>query len=161
MIELYLDKTRGDTLASFKAMLRSAMLGWCTIMMDTTQWTAEEHQAAKRDFALYKQRLRPLIGSADLYHVLPRPNGKRWEAFQYNDPKTGAGALYVFRAAAEQDTQTIKLRGLKPAGRYLIEAIDGSVPGVTCTGKELMEDGLTVRLGEKETSDLILVSAAR
>lgn len=161
MIELYVENTHADTLASFKAMLRSAMLGWCTIMMDTTQWTAEQHDAAKREFVLYKQRLRPLIASADLYHVLPRPNGKRWEAFQYNDPKTGTGALYVFRAAAEQDTQTIKLRGLKPAGRYSVEAIDGSVPGDTRTGKELMEDGLTVRLGEKETSDLIFLSAAR
>jgi alpha-galactosidase len=105
-------------------MLRSATLGWATIMIDTTQWTPEQREIAKREFALYKEKLRPQIAAANLYHILPRPNGKRWDGVQYHDPATGTGAIYVFRAHAKDDSQTIKLRGLDPSQRYTVGRVE-------------------------------------
>ena len=159
MIELYLENVPGDTSASFTSMLRSAMLGWATIMIDTTQWTPEQHEIAKREFSLYKEKLRPLIASANLYHILPRPLKKRWDGVAYFDPATGRGALYVFRSNAAESTQTIKLRGLDPLKHYQIESIDGSTTTTSKSGHELMETGLTLRIADKDGSDLLFLSA--
>src|SRR5262249_51172754 len=66
MVELYLANMPGKTAATFTSMLRSAMLGWATIMIDTTKWSPEQHKIAKREFSTYKERLRPLIAGANL-----------------------------------------------------------------------------------------------
>jgi alpha-galactosidase len=160
MLEAYIADHRGATLATFRYMLRSAMLGWCTIMMDTSKWTPEQRAAGKREFAYYKDRLRPLIASANIYHVLPRPDGKQWDGMQYIDPKTGKGVLFVFRPQSDQETQTVMFRGLNPKKRYAIEAADGSASG-TFTGEELMKTGLTVRLPEKNSSDLVFLGVTK
>ena len=160
MVELYLENVPGETLASFTSMLRSAMLGWATIMIDTTQWTPEQREIAKREFTLYKEKLRPQIAAANLYHILPRPNGNRWDAIQYHDPATETGVAYVFRAHAKEDTQTIMLRGLNPSQRYTVDCVDGSSTRDPRTGEELMENGLTLRIADEDGSDLIFLSAA-
>jgi hypothetical protein len=69
MLESYVEKWPVPKLANFLYMLRSGMMGWTTIMTDTTAWTEEQHQAAKQAFALYKDQLRPLIRDARLFHV--------------------------------------------------------------------------------------------
>jgi alpha-galactosidase len=158
MVELYLENVPGDTLASFTSMLRSATLGWATIMIDTTKWTTEQKEIAKREFALYKEKLRPLIAGANLYHILPRPNGKRWDGIQYHDPATDTGVVYAFRAHAEEETQTIKLRGLNPTLRYTVDCVDSSLTKEIRTGQELMKNGLSVRIADEDGSDLVFLS---
>ncbi|MDO8587095.1 MAG: alpha-galactosidase [Armatimonadota bacterium] len=160
MLESYIADHRGQTLASFRYMLRSAMMGWCTIMMDTSKWTPEQREAGKREFKMYKERLRPLIASANIYHVLPRPDGKQWDGIQYADPKTGNGVLFVFRPQSDQESQAVILRGLNPKKRYAIDAADGSASG-TYSGAELMQSGLMVRLAEKNSSDLVFFGTVR
>ncbi|MDO8683685.1 MAG: alpha-galactosidase [Armatimonadota bacterium] len=160
MLEAYIRNKVGDSVANFRYMLRSAMLGWCTIMTDMSKWTPEERAAAKREFAIYKDKLRPFIASGNVYHVLPRPDGKNWDGMQYADQKGDKGVLYVFRPQSEKDTQAVILRGLNPKKRYAIEATDGSASG-TYTGEELMKSGLTVRLAEKQSSDLIFFNTAK
>ena len=140
---------------NFKYRLRSAMLGWCSIQMDTTKWTGPQRQAAKEQFALYKQRLRPLIGSANLYHVLSRPDGKRWDGVQYFDSAKGAGVLIVFRPETDIITQRVFLQGLSSEKSYSVRAIDGSVNDANISGKELMESGLNLTLPEQNSSDLV------
>ena len=159
MIELYLENVPGETDASFTSMLRSATLGWATIMIDTTRWSPEQHEIAQREFALYKERLRPLIASGNLYHILPRPKKQRWDGVQYIDPATGKGAVYVFRANSAETTQTIKLRGLSPQQRYQVESIDGSTDAKLKSGAEIMEEGLTLRIADPDGSDLVFLSA--
>jgi alpha-galactosidase len=160
MLEAYIADHRGETLHSFRYMLRSAMLGWCTIMMDTSKWTPEQRTAGKREFAFYKDRLRPLIASANVYHVLPRPDGKRWDGMQYVAPKTGKGVLFVFRPDSDQESQNVVFRGLNPKKSYQIEAADGSASG-TYSGADLMKSGLTVRLPETHSSDLVFFSIVK
>jgi alpha-galactosidase len=161
MVELYLENVPGDTLESFASMLRSATLGWATIMIDTSQWSPEHKEIAKREFKIYKEKLRPLIAAANLYHILPRPAGNRWDGVQYHDSATESGVVYVFRAHADEDAQTVKLRGLSPTKRYQIDSVDGSSASATRTGQELMEKGLALRIAEDDGSDLVFLSPAK
>lgn len=157
MLEAYIADHRGQTIANFRYMLRSAMMGWCTIMMDMSKWTPEQREAGKREFKMYKERLRPFIASANIYHILPRPDGKNWDGIQYVDPKSGRGVLYVFRPDGPGESKTVRLSGLKATKVYSIEAVDGSAKGIY-NGAQLMETGLKVKLPETRNSDLIFLN---
>ncbi|MGQ9698014.1 MAG: alpha-galactosidase [Armatimonadota bacterium] len=157
MVESYVGHYPGKTLANFLYMLRSGMMGWCTIMCDTTQWTAEQHRTAKRQFEVYKTWIRPLINSANLYHLTQRPDGVRWDAVQYFDPKTGRGVMFVFRGTTAQDRETLRLKGLRPERQYRLRFEDGTSPELTASGRELIEAGLKVTLPEAESSELVYI----
>ena len=60
-------------------------------------WTNEEKAALKAAATAYKTRIRPMIRNADLYHILPRPDGKNWDGIQYFDSTTRKGVLYLFK----------------------------------------------------------------
>jgi hypothetical protein len=85
-------------------MLRSGMMGWLTIMLDTTAWTPEQRKAAKMAFAVYKTNPRPLIRDADLYHVSDRSDGIHWDGLEYFDAKKGRGVLYAFRGSTQTES---------------------------------------------------------
>ena len=59
MLESYVEKWPTPHLENFLYMLRSGMMGWTTIMTDTTAWTPEQHAAARQAFALYKNQPPP------------------------------------------------------------------------------------------------------
>jgi alpha-galactosidase len=155
MCECYIEQRPGKTPANFLYMLRSGMMGWCTIMLDTTKWTPQQHELAKRQFETYKTRLRPLINSANLYHVSDRPDGVRWDGIEYIDPTRGAGVLFAFRGTSGEAQHTFLLRGLDPQAVYEIVREDTSGPAATIHGNELMRTGITVTLPEPESSELI------
>ena len=77
MLEDYVEKWPTPKIENFRYMLRSGMMGMLTIMQDTNTWTAEEHAAAKAEFALYKQKLRPLIRDA---RAVPCFSKARWHS---------------------------------------------------------------------------------
>jgi parallel beta-helix repeat protein len=49
----------------------------------------------------YKTKIRPLVSTGNLYHVLPRPDDKVWDGVEYFDPAAKKGTVYVFRPNAE------------------------------------------------------------
>jgi alpha-galactosidase len=158
MLESYIEKWPTPGIANFLYMLRSGMMGWTTIMLDTTAWSAAQHDAARKAFALYKQQLRPLIRDANLYHVADRPDGVRWDGIEYFDPARGKGVLYAFRGTtAEQGEHQFVLQGLSPGARYALHFEDGSSPDTELPGKELMSAGITVKLAQPLSSELIFV----
>jgi Melibiase/Glycosyl hydrolase family 36 C-terminal domain len=159
MCECYIQNIAVRSLPHFKYMLRSGMMGWCTIMTDTSKWTSEQHDAAKRQFTLYKERFRPLIRAADLYHVSDRPDGVRWDGMQYFDPTTGRGVLFAFRGKTGDAEHAFPLKGLKPQTRYALAFEDGSSEPTTLSGDELMKRGLIVKLAEPESSELVFLVA--
>jgi len=151
------DKAPGPSVANFKYMLRSGMAGTCTVLQNTIRWPPDKREAAKALFRAYTTTLRPLIVSATLYRVLPRPDGKRWDGVQYHDPRSGQGALLVFRPDSDETTQSIRLRGLERDQTYRVTAADGSMTGATCRGEALMTQGLQVTLPEKFSSDCVTI----
>ena len=161
MLESYVEKWPTPSIANFVYMLRSGMMGWLTIMIDTTQWTPAQHAAAKEEIALYKTKLRPLIREADLYHIAPRPDGVHWDGIEYFDSKSNRGVVYAFRGSGKVDsTHNYLLKGLQPDDRYRITFQDHATSNRIATGRELMQ-GLTVILNEPDTSELIFVQGLR
>ena len=156
MLEDYVEKWPTPTLANFRFMLRSGMMGWLTIMQDTNAWTAEQHAAAKEEFALYKSRLRPYIREADLYHISERPDGVRWDGIEYFAAQQGAGVVYAFRGSTlNEGTHRFVLRGVLPGRRYRLHFQDRSSADETVLGEDLLSLGLEVHLAEPNSSELI------
>jgi alpha-galactosidase len=148
-------------LENFLYMLRSGMMGWTTIMLDTTTWSAEQHEAAKKAFDLYKRELRPLIRDADLYHVSERPDGVRWDGLEYWNPARKVGVLYAFRGSVANEVEhRFVLAGLNAGTRYKLHFVDGSVGDREALGSELMGPGLTVMLKDPLSSEMVFIQVA-
>lgn len=158
MLESYVEKWPAPRLENFLYILRSGMMGWMTIMMDTTAWSPEQHDAARQAFALYKRELRPLIRDARLYHVSERPDGVHWDGVEYWDPARGKGVLFAFRGSiADEAEHRFVLAGLDAGKRYRLHFEDGSAPDGEATGSELMGSGLAVHLREPLSSELVFL----
>jgi alpha-galactosidase len=159
MLEDYVEKWPVPKIENFLYMLRSGMMGWATIMLDTSAWTEEQHKVAKSEFELYKTTLRPFIRDAQLYHISPRPDGVHWDAMEYFDPARGEGVVYAFRGSAENEPNHIfRLQGLKPDRTYQLHFHDHSSPDSSVEGRELVEHGLRVQLPSPNSSELIFLS---
>jgi alpha-galactosidase len=158
MLESYVEKWPTPRIENFRYMLRSGMMGWFTIMIDTNSWPAEQHAEAKKEIELYKKELRPLIRDANLYHVSPRPDGVHWDATEYWDPQQKRGVVYAFRGTTETEkTHSFRLSGLQTDGRYRLKFYDHSSPDRTVTGRELIGAGLRVTLPLQNSSELVFV----
>jgi hypothetical protein len=158
MLESYVEKWPVPRRENFLYMLRSGMMGWLTVMMDTTSWSGNQHVIAKEEFALYKSQLRPLIRDADLYHIAPRPDGVHWDGIEYFDPKSRRGVIYAFRGSTKQEsTHSFVLDGLQKSATYQIHFHDHSSPDRSAIGRELMTTGLKVALVDPYSSELILL----
>ena len=161
MLESYVETWPAPRIENFLFMLRSGMMGWMSIMQDTTKWSAEQHAAAKEEFQLYKDRLRPLIRNADLFHVSSRPDGIGWDGLEYFDPNTRKGVLYAFHGSdASQTTHTFLLKGLQGGRRYRLTYHDKSLPDAIVSAEELMQKGLRVNLPVTNSSELVFIDAA-
>jgi alpha-galactosidase len=158
MLETYVEKWPVPRMENFMYMLRSGMMGWLTIMLDTTAWSAEQRGAAKGAFALYKSDLRPLIRDANLYHVSSRPDGVHWDGLEYFDPAKRRGVLYAFRGSAtKESTHTFPLQGVRASRSYHLHFQDHSAPDRNVTGNELLSRGIKVNLPVPLSSDLIFL----
>lgn len=161
MLEDYVEKWPTPKIENFRYMLRSGMMGWLTIMQDTNAWTVEQHTTAKQEFALYKERLRPLIRDADLYHVSDRPDGVHWDGIEYFDRKFARGVVFAFRGTVADETEHVfVLRGVQPDRNYRLTFHDGSSPAMTFRGQDLLTHGLHVKLPVAQSSELIFLEEA-
>jgi len=155
MLESYVEKFPAPRIENFLYGLRSGMLGWFSLMLDTSLWSQPQRAAAQREFALYKAMLRPLIREADLYHVAQRPDGVHWDGIEYYSAKLKRGALYAFRGSAKQPTHRYRMLGLDRRGRYRLEFQDHPADNRTASGESLMRVGIDVSLALPLSSDLI------
>jgi hypothetical protein len=159
MLETYVKEWPTPRIENFRYMLRSGMMGWFTVMIDTSAWTAAQHAAAADELAFYKSTLRPLIRRADLYYVAPRADGKGWDGLEYFDARSGAGVLYAFHGSeAKPDTFMFPLRGLRADAKYRLHFKDGSSSDRDVSGRELMRPGLSVSLPSANSSELVVIT---
>ncbi len=158
MLETYVEKWPTPRIENFRYMLRSGMMGWLTIMIDTDAWSREQHAEAGREVDLYKKELRPLIRDASLYHVSPRPDGVHWDGIQYWNAERQRGVVYAFRGTVEREnTHSFALQGLQASARYVVKFNDHSSADRKMTGRELMGPGLKVKLPLQNSSELIFI----
>jgi alpha-galactosidase len=162
MLEDYVEKWPTPRLENFRYMLRSGMMGWLTVMQNTNAWSPQEHAAAKQEFALYKEKLRPFIRDADLYHISARPDGVHWDGIEYYDTQHQRALVYVFRGSArDEQTHIFPLYGLQPGRRYRLHFQDGSSSDRTESGHGLISNGLSVMLSIPNSSELVFIDEVR
>jgi len=156
MLEAYVEKWPAPRVENFLYMLRSGMMGWFTLMQDPSAWSPTEREAARRELRFYKEKLRPLVRSADLYHLSPRPDGAGWDAIEYFDPARRLGAVYLFRGSDPgPDEFRIALRGLRSERRYRLRFRDHPAADATVPGTRLL-DAFAVKLPVPNSSEVVL-----
>jgi alpha-galactosidase len=124
-------------------------------------WSEEEKQALKACVATYKTRIRPLVRSAHLYHILPRPDGRGRDGIEYYDPEQGKGVVFLFQPASATSDELVRFKGLDPCREYRVSFEDGSQAGTVLSGAALMQQGVRVKLSGDEVSELIFFEAVR
>lgn len=161
MLESYVEKWPAPHLENLRYQLRSGMLGWFSLMLDTSQWSAAQRAEARRQIELYKSVLRPLIRDADLYHVEERPDGVRWDGIEYYSQPRRRGVLYAFRGSEpEHSSHRFRLQGLDPKSHYRLTFKDrGDSATKILDGELLMQSGIEVTLPLPLSSELILIEA--
>jgi len=157
MLEAYVAQWPAPHLENFRYLLRSGMLGWFSLMLDPSRWSAGERAAARAEFALYKSQLRPLIRAANLYHVSDRPDGVHWDGIEYYSRELARGVLYAFRGSApEERSHRFRLAGLTPGTRYVLNFRDaGARVRQVASGAVLMRQGVAVTLPLPLSSELV------
>jgi hypothetical protein len=163
MLESYVQDWPAPRIENFRYMLRSGMLGWFSLVQDTSQWSAQQRTEARVQFALYKSTLRPLIREADVYHVAQRPDGVHWDGIEYYSARLRRGVLYAFRGAApDQPTHRFRLLGLNLGARYRLRFQDqGAAANLVLTGQLLKQEGVEVSLPLPLSSELIFLEEVR
>ncbi|MGN2254924.1 alpha-galactosidase [Frateuria sp. GZRe12] len=162
MLETYVKAWPTPRIENFRYMLRSGMMGWFTVMIDTNRWTPAQHAATAREIAFYQSTLRPLIRTADLYHVGPRPDGKGWDGTEYFDGVRDQGVVLAFHGSdPAPGVFRFKLRGLRAGHRYRVLFRDHTSPDRVVDGRELMGAGLAVSLPTPESSELVVIEGVR
>jgi alpha-galactosidase len=124
-------------------------------------WTQQEKEALKACVDTYKAKIRPLVREADLYHIFPRPDGRKRDGIEYYDPAAGKGVVYLFQPSNETATEVIRFKGLDAERMYRISFEDGSHPPSVKSAAELMDKGLRVTLEGAEVSELVFFEVAR
>jgi len=90
----------GKTPANFLYMLHSGMMGWCTIMTDTTQWTPEQHRIAREQF----EAVQVIAASADSLRQPVScigPAGRRAVGMESNMSRRNRFVGYAFRVSRD------------------------------------------------------------
>ena len=123
-------------------------------------WTEEEKAAISSAVATYKEKIRPLVRDANLYHIFPRPDGIAWDGIEYYDPQTKKGVVYIFKPNSTEDTRKIKLKGLAEELMYLLTFEDKSNPSLNISGADLMNVGVDVTLLGTHVSELMFINTA-
>ena len=150
---------KGDKPDTF--LWRSAMMSaWQIDPTDTFAWTSREYDSVKRSVQIYKEWVRPMLADCRVHHILPRPDGIHWDGLFYWSDALRKGTLYIFRPESNDAQKTVKLKGLDSVRTYWVWGEDGSVSPAAHTGADLMEKGLTIKLLQPYTSDIIYLQDA-
>jgi hypothetical protein len=123
-------------------------------------WTAKQKDDIRRAVDTYKKTIRPLIRSANLYHIYPRPDNKSRDGMQYYDALKGSGIVFIFQPK-NQPPAAVILKGLNPASLYKISFEDNSNKALEMSGSALMNEGILVELKGDEASELMYVERVR
>jgi alpha-galactosidase len=140
-----------DAMLDLDAQFAVNMLGHFGMSGKIAAWDAETLAAAKARIAEYK-RIRPVIRSADVFHLTTQGLG-RIQAALYADATSGRSLLFAFHDGDPQLQHILRLRGLDPNRSYRLKEplrsvrldLPGSRPANSIVpGKDLIEQGLTI-----------------
>jgi hypothetical protein len=112
----------------------------------------------KKHFALYNTKQAPILRGADVYHILPMPDGKNWDGLEYFNTSIRKGSVFIFKPTETGgDSKVIKLKGLDRKTTYTLTFQDRPEQNVKKTGAYLMDKGLAVTMTGKYVSEIIWI----
>ena len=128
--------------------VRTAMLG-AMMVQNVGSWLNDlEKRELIKGWELYKTKQRQILRGANVYHILPMPDGKNWDGMQFYNDEIEKGSVFLFRdknlGGTDGSSKKIKLQGLDENSSYTLTFQDRSAQNITMTGKQLMESGITV-----------------
>jgi hypothetical protein len=126
--------------ATHPYFLRTDMLG------AILTWAAD-NPVYREHIALYKTRQRPILRGANVYHILPMPDGINWDGLQFHNPDLNRGSVFLFKPsvkAADGESKTIKLKGLDRQSTYALKFQDRTELDCVKTGGQLLDEGIAV-----------------
>ncbi len=135
------------------------MLGHMGLSGSIGTWDAETRKVAAERIALYK-KIRPLIGSCDVFHLTPQTDAKAPNTMQaalYVNGTSGQAVLFAFQAGDPSLDHTLFLRGLARNRSYLLHMPEGYGPERTAKGRQLIEQGLSLRFPHAGASAVVLI----
>ncbi|MBQ7525259.1 MAG: alpha-galactosidase [Abditibacteriota bacterium] len=130
--------------------LRSSM-----VMGQTACWTISDDNLDYDLLLKYLKEWREVAPNflGDYYPLTKyNPENNAWMAMQFDRPEAGVGSVQVYRRGeAEEDSITLKLKGLAYDASYEVYDFDRGTVG-TFTGSELMRKGIKVSLDKAEAA---------
>lgn len=113
---------------------------------------------------MYREKIRPIQREGELYHILPRPDGKNWDGIMYADPDSIneiKGVVFLFKPSEETtDTYKVVMRGLSPDVTYQLTFEDRTEQNCIVKGSDLMTKGIDVYI-KSIGSEIIWITEAK
>jgi hypothetical protein len=97
---------------------------------------------------------------ADVYHILPIPDGTNWDGIEYFNTSLNKGSVLLFKPSETvAESKVIRLKGLNRKAVYTISFQDRKEQSTTKSGAELMDRGIEVRgMTGKWASEIIWIN---
>ncbi len=154
----------GDTYDFYDSMQH---MGFRTTIMGVPHWAPWDGNVLpdyyKEYCDMYEAKVRPLVREAELYHILPRPDGTNWDGMMYADPDSEneiKGLVFLFKPSVEvSDTYNVVFDGLYEDTVYQLTFEDRPEQNCTATGADLMTKGIEVEI-KYVGSELIWITEA-
>jgi hypothetical protein len=128
------------------------------LIMGTVPNSMVAEDIMKKHFLLYKAKQAPILRGADVYHILPMPDGKNWDGLEYFNTSIRKGSVFLFKPTdMGGDSKVIKLKGLDRETAYSLTFQDRPEQNITKTGAFLMDTGLSVTMAGKYVSEIIWI----
>ncbi|CCG98898.1 alpha-galactosidase [Fibrella aestuarina BUZ 2] len=89
--------------------------------------------------------------------VLPRPDTHNWDGAIRFNPERNGGLLCFYRNDSPEATRIFPIRGVKPAGTYLIRQGGTNAVVGTFTGQQLLTTGLPVTIPNRNEASLLSI----
>lgn len=129
---------------------------------DLLHFPDEYRERVRHDIALYKSFIRPILPTALVYHftpILPNTEPGHWVVIEHATPDHTKAYAGIFRlASAKEDAYLFKPRGLDPGNDYKV-TFDNSGTSARMKGVDLINQGLSIRIGQPLRSELLLFEA--
>lgn len=129
-------------------VLRSSMMGAMMACAVGRDMSSIEFEAAQNCWRLYNNKQRNILRGADVYHILPMPDGKHWDGIQFYNPEIAKGSVFLFshlsNGGNDGTQKRIYLSGLDKNASYQLSFEDRT--GLNCvrSGSDLMQNGILV-----------------
>jgi alpha-galactosidase len=152
-----------DRMLDLDAQFVVNMMGDMGLSGAIASWDQQTISIARERIVQYK-RIRPLLRTADVFHLTTPALGKA-QAALYHDSSSGKALLFAFHGGDKDLTQTFSLRGLEPSAEYQLSIPVGhrgmvALEGVQA-GRKLIEQGLTLLFPHSGAAALIEINRVR